>query len=260
MLLKKRLRPDKVYKFITNEAGSVADSRLFLRPLSNEDNRQRGLIMLSYENKLWKKEPSLVIAGIDEAGRGCLAGPVVAGAVSMNEDIANVLYAGELSRLTDSKRLTPAKRELFFEILSDNKGIYTASGWCTSEEVDTLNILCATHLAMRRALENLSLNICHALIDGLPVKGLPCPSTAIVKGDTKSFLIAAASIIAKVSRDRYMIEMDEEYPGYGFAAHKGYGTHVHILALHKLGSCVIHRHSFRPVQDVEQGLPGFEWN
>ena len=216
--------------------------------------------MLSYENKLWKNAPSLVIAGVDEAGRGCLAGPVVAGAVSMSASAARVLYAGQLSGLTDSKKLTPAKRELFFGILSDNKGVYTASGWCTSEEVDTLNILCATHLAMRRALENLSVKLSYALIDGLPVKGLPCPTMAIVKGDSKSFLIAAASIIAKVSRDHYMVEMDQEYPGYGFAAHKGYGTHVHVSALHKLGSCAIHRHSFRPVQDVEQGLPGFEWN
>lgn len=98
-----------------------------------------------------------------------------------------------------------------------------------------------------------------ALVDGLPVKGLPCESDAIVKGDSKSFLIAAASIIAKVSRDRYMIELDEEYPGYGFADHKGYGTNRHISALHKLGACSQHRRSFRPVQDVTHCLPGFEW-
>jgi len=215
--------------------------------------------MLTYEDNLWKTAPALVIAGVDEAGRGCLAGPVVAGAVVMSSETAHALYAGQLSGLTDSKNLTAAKRELYFDILSTHAGIQAASGWCSPEEVDTLNILCATHLAMRRAIGNLSAKVEHALIDGLPVKGLPCPSTAIVKGDSKSFLIAAASIIAKVSRDHYMIEMDQKFPGYGFAAHKGYGTHEHVSALHKIGSCAIHRHSFRPVQDVEQGLPGFEW-
>ena len=216
--------------------------------------------MLSYENKLWEIEPSLVIAGVDEAGRGSLAGPVVAGAVSMSASVARALYAGDLSTLTDSKKLTSAKRDLFFERLSNNAEVHTASGWCSPEEVDTLNVLGATHLAMRRALVALPLKLSHALIDGLPVKGLPCSSTAVVKGDSKSFLIAAASVIAKVSRDRYMVEINQEYPGYGFAAHKGYGTHEHISALHKLGSCAIHRHTFRPVQDVEESLPGFEWS
>ena len=215
--------------------------------------------MLTYEESLWKTAPAQMIAGVDEAGRGCLAGPVVAAALSMRADVARTLYAGELAGLTDSKKLTPARREFFFKILTRHADVHTASGWCNSEEVDTLNILSATHLAMRRALEELPVKASHALIDGLPVKNLPCPSTAIVKGDLKSFLIAAASIIAKVSRDHYMIEMEKRYPGYGFAAHKGYGTHEHIAALHKIGSCAIHRHSFRPVQDVEQGLTGFEW-
>lgn len=215
--------------------------------------------MLSYENKLWNCDASLVLAGVDEAGRGCLAGPVVAGAVSMSAAAAADLYKGELAALTDSKKLTPAKREYFFEFLYAHEEVAAASGWCTPEEVDTLNILSATHLAMRRALENLPVSVGRALVDGLPVKGLPCDSDAIVKGDSKSFLIAAASIIAKVARDRYMVELDEAYPGYGFARHKGYGTHEHVSALHRLGSCSEHRHSFRPVQDVEQSLPGFEW-
>ena len=215
--------------------------------------------MLTHETQLWQQTPVPVIAGVDEAGRGCLAGPVVAGAVSMSPEVAQSLYEGELSALTDSKKLTAAKRELFFEILTAHEGVAAASGWCSAEEVDNLNILCATHLAMRRALENLSVKVDRALVDGLPVKGLPCDSDAIVKGDSKSFLIAAASIIAKVSRDRYMIELDEEYPGYGFADHKGYGTNRHISALHKLGACAQHRRSFRPVQDVTHCLPGFEW-
>ncbi len=215
--------------------------------------------MLAYETQLWKSVPSLVIAGVDEAGRGSLAGPVVAGAVSISMCAANRLYGGELGELTDSKKLAPARREIFYAQLCAHDDVVAASGWCSAEEVDTLNILCATHLAMRRALENLAVTVDVALVDGLPVKGLPCDSQAIVKGDSRSFLIAAASIIAKVSRDRYMVELDAEYPGYGFAEHKGYGTSQHISALHRLGACVQHRRSFRPVQDVEHSLPGFEW-
>jgi len=215
--------------------------------------------MLTYETNIWSQSSSLIIAGVDEAGRGSLAGPVVAGAVSMAPDIAHTLYRRELADLTDSKKLTAAKRELFFEILQGHSGVIIASGWCSSAEVDTLNILSATHLAMRRAINNLGCSVDRILVDGLPVKGLPCESLAIVKGDSKSFLIAAASIVAKVSRDRFMIELEDEYPGYGFAEHKGYGTHQHISALHRLGACAQHRHSFRPVQDVEQSLPGFEW-
>ncbi len=215
--------------------------------------------MLTFETELWNQTPVPVIAGVDEAGRGCLAGPVVAGAVSMSAAIASELYQGKLAGLTDSKKLTAAKRDLFFDILTAHEGVATASGWCTPEEVDILNILCATHLAMRRAIENLPVKVDRALVDGLPVKGLSCDSDAIVKGDSKSFLIAAASIIAKVSRDRYMIELDDEYPGYGFADHKGYGTNRHVSALHSLGACCQHRRSFRPVQDVIHCLPGFEW-
>ncbi|MDD2597972.1 MAG: ribonuclease HII [Kiritimatiellae bacterium] len=215
--------------------------------------------MLTYEENFWQTSPTPVLAGVDEAGRGCLAGPVVAAAVSMCADIARSLYTGQLAGLTDSKKLTPERRELFFKILTQREDVITAAGWCSPQEVDTLNVLSATHLAMRRALVALPVMVDHALIDGLPVKNLPCNSTAIVKGDFKSFLIAAASIVAKVTRDHHMIEMEQLYPGYGFAAHKGYGTHEHISALHKIGACAIHRHSFRPVQDVEQGLPGFEW-
>jgi ribonuclease HII len=215
--------------------------------------------MLAFETELWCRNKSLMLAGVDEAGRGCLAGPVVAAAVSIGRETAHALYAGVLAGLTDSKKLSASRRELFYEQLCAQEGVSLASGWCSSEEVDTLNILCATHLAMRRALENLALRVDVALVDGLPVKGLPCASEAIVGGDSRSLLIAAASVVAKVSRDRYMIELDEVYPGYGFAEHKGYGTSRHISALHRLGACAQHRHSFRPVQDVEQCLPDFEW-
>lgn len=216
--------------------------------------------MLLFETERWKQSPTAVIAGVDEAGRGCLAGPVVAGAVSMSAVTATELYRGALAALNDSKKLSASKRERFFDFLTEHDAITCATGWCSSEEVDTLNILSATHLAMRRALENLPIRVDHALVDGLPVKHLPCASDAIVKGDSRSLLIAAASIIAKVSRDRYMIKLDVECPGYGFADHKGYGTNRHISALHTLGACDHHRRSFRPVQDVTLSLPGFDWS
>ncbi len=215
--------------------------------------------MLSIEAKLWHDYPNLIIAGVDEAGRGSLAGPVVAGAVSMTTATATSLYAGSLSGLTDSKKMAAARREHCFELLRVHPKVTAACGWSTPAEIDTLNILGATHLAMRRAVENLNLEVDHLLVDGLPVKGLPCKSDAIVKGDSKSFLIAAASVIAKVSRDRYMIELDTQFPDYGFAEHKGYGTNQHITALHRFGACPQHRRSFRPVQDVEESLPNFEW-
>ena len=215
--------------------------------------------MLRYEKEIWTRQPGIVLAGVDEAGRGCLAGPVVAGAVSMPPELAARLSAGELAELTDSKQLTARRREAFFEVLSATPGVALATGWCSAEEIDRLNILAATHLAMRRAVEALPLKVGHALVDGLPVKGLPCPHTAIVKGDAKSFLIAAASVVAKVSRDRHMLALDARFPQYGFAVNKGYGVHDHVAALFKYGACPEHRHTFRPVQDAEQRLPGFEY-
>jgi len=134
-----------------------------------------------------------------------------------------------------------------------------ATGWCSAREIDELNILAATHLAMRRALEALPALPALALVDGLPVKGLPCPSTAIVQGDAKSLLIAAASVVAKVTRDRYMLALHERYPLYGFDVNKGYGVNEHMAALFRHGSCPEHRHTFRPVQDADQKLPGFEF-
>ena len=214
--------------------------------------------MLSHEKKVWAVRPGLVLAGVDEAGRGCLAGPVVAGAVSMPQALAERLYAGDLAGLTDSKQLSAARREAFFAILCRTPGIVTSTGWCSAREVDRLNILGATHLAMRRAVEGLALKAEYVLVDGLPVKGLPCPSTAIVQGDAQSLLIAAASVMAKVSRDHFMLKLDALYPQYGFAANKGYGVHAHMAALFRYGSCPEHRHTFRPVQDAEQKLPNFE--
>ena len=208
--------------------------------------------MLEYEKKAWAERPGVVLAGVDEAGRGCLAGPVVAGAVTMPADLAESLYGDSLAGLTDSKQLCASRREAFYDILTATPGVACATGWCSAAEVDRLNILAATSLAMRRALEALPEMPGLALVDGLPVKRLPCASAAIVRGDAKSLLIAAASVVAKVSRDRYMVKAAERYPEYGFAEHKGYGVHAHMAALFRHGSCPEHRHTFRPVPDADQ--------
>lgn len=215
--------------------------------------------MLTFEKQVWTQRPGIVLAGVDEAGRGCLAGPVVAAAVVVAPELAESLYASELAELTDSKQLTAARRETFFALLTGTPGIATSTGWCSAKEIDDLNILVATHRAMRRAVEGLPVKAEHVLVDGLPVKGLPCPSTAIVKGDAKSLLIAAASVVAKVSRDHYLRKLHAKYPQYGFASNKGYGTNAHMAALFKYGSCHEHRHTFRPVQDADLKLPGFEF-
>jgi ribonuclease HII len=215
--------------------------------------------MLTFEKKVWTQTPGVVLAGVDEAGRGCLAGPVVAAAACMPLELAERLYAGELAGLTDSKQLSAARRDDYFEVLAHTPGVIFATGWCSAKEIDEVNILVATHRAMRRALEGLAVTVEHALVDGLAVKGLPCASTAIVKGDSKSFLIAAASVVAKVSRDRYMNKLGGVYPQYGFAVNKGYGVNAHMAALFKHGSCPEHRHTFRPVQDADQKLTGFEY-
>jgi ribonuclease HII len=213
--------------------------------------------MLFYERTNWALTPGVILVGVDEAGRGCLAGPVVAGAVYMSAVRAEERYAGELAGLNDSKQLSPAQREHYFQLLTRAPDIVWAIGQASAAEIDIHNILVATHIAMRRAVEALAVHAEHILVDGLPVKGLPCPSTAIVKGDANSFLIAAASVVAKVSRDDMMCALHEQYPHYGFAAHKGYGVSEHVAALHKYGSCPEHRHTFRPVQDVDCRLPGF---
>jgi ribonuclease HII len=212
--------------------------------------------MLLYERTQWALTPGIILVGVDEAGRGCLAGPVVAGAVYIPPVRAEELYASELAALNDSKQLSPAQRDHFFDLLTQTPDIVWATGQCSAAEIDTYNILVSTHIAMRRAVEALPIVAEHILVDGLPVKGLPCPSTAIIKGDAQSLLIAAASVVAKVSRDRLMCALNEQYPQYGFAVHKGYGVSEHMAALYKYGSCPEHRHTFRPVQDVDCRLPG----
>lgn len=191
----------------------------------------------------------LYVAGVDEAGRGPLAGPVVAGAVILPEHLEG------LPGLNDSKQLTAAKREFLFAALLERGDVHCSVGMASAEEIDRINILRATHLAMSRAVQGLSRQADFCLVDGLPVKGLPVPHRAIVKGDGRSLSIAAASVLAKVMRDRMMTEADAEYPQYGFAKHKGYGTKAHMEALRRHGPCPLHRRSFAPVSQMELSLP-----
>ena len=180
------------------------------------------------------------VCGVDEAGRGPWAGPVSAGAVILDP---TRIPAG----LNDSKKLTArARNALEPEIMSS--ALAWGVGFASVEEIDELNILQATGLAMRRAVEALQIRPIHALVDGNYRFILPCAVTPVVGGDGKSLSIAAASILAKVARDRLMVEMDALYPGYGFAGHKGYHAAVHVEALARLGPCAIHRRSWAPIR------------
>ena len=229
-----------------------------VRPENGARRAAHSADMLAYERAFWVEHPGAVLAGVDEAGRGPLAGPVSAAAVAIPQARVEELLAGPLAGLTDSKQLAAARREHFHDLLCTLPGVAIGYGEASAAEIDAVNILRATHLAMRRALEALSGGPpAHALVDGLPPTGLPCPFTAIVKGDARSLLIAAASVIAKVRRDRLLDALDARYPGYGFASHKGYGSKGHLDALRRLGPCPEHRRTFAPVRDAIEMLPGF---
>lgn len=190
-----------------------------------------------------KKLRSLGIArivGIDEAGRGALAGPVVAAATILPERFRH-------RKLKDSKQLSPELREEIYQHLMSRGDIVWAIGIVDNREIDRINILRATHQAMRAALAGLTISPEHALIDGLPVFPFPLPQTAIIDGDCLSLSIAAASVIAKVTRDALMREFCARFPEYCFGQHKGYGTELHLARLHEHGPCPIHRRSFEPV-------------
>ncbi|HEY1769079.1 MAG TPA: ribonuclease HII [Chthoniobacterales bacterium] len=180
------------------------------------------------------------IAGIDEAGRGALAGPVVAAAAILPERFRH-------RRLTDSKQLSPDLREEIYACLTSQDDVVWAIGVVDNVEIDRINILRAAHAAMRIAVSGLKIAPDHVLIDGLPVSPFPLPQTAIIDGDCLSKSIAAASVIAKVTRDRLMREFCARFPGYCFSQHKGYGTELHLAKLHEHGPCPIHRRSFEPV-------------
>ena len=187
------------------------------------------------------------VMGIDEAGRGPLVGGVYAAAVSVPLALAERLLAGEWSEINDSKKLSERKRERLAETIKATSGCRWAIASASPAEIDELNILNATHLAMRRAAEAVGAE--HILVDGLPVKTLP-QARSVVKGDAKSLLIAAASILAKTSRDADCLRLERLYPGYGFAKHKGYPTAAHLAALARLGPCPEHRMSFGPVKSA----------
>ena len=205
--------------------------------------------MLQFERQAWGQGVTR-LAGVDEAGRGPLAGPVVAAAVVFDRVFLEAEQYGCLGSVNDSKILTESQREALYARITGGWPCVFRVGVAGTDEIDRLNILRATHLAMARALAAISPAPDFALVDGLPVPGLPCPSLSVVHGDGRSLSIAAASIIAKVTRDRMMMELHQRYPEYGFARHKGYGTKVHLQALLELGPCPEHRRSFRPVQEA----------
>ena len=189
----------------------------------------------SYE-KLAKEKGYSFVCGVDEAGRGPLAGPVCAAAVILPDDV-------QIEGLNDSKKLSEKKRELLFEEIKEKAIAYSIAS-ASNEEIDQFNILNATMLAMARAIEGLPKKADYAIVDGNCVRNFPVPATTIVKGDAKSPSIAAASILAKVTRDRYCEEMDAMYPEYNFKKHKGYPTKDHYEALKKYGASEVHRKSF----------------
>ena len=186
-----------------------------------------------------------VICGIDEAGRGPWVGRVYAAAVILDDDIF-------IDGLNDSKKLSEAQREHFYTEITKEALAYSIA-WAEAEEIERLNILQATFLAMQRAYEGLGIPVDLALVDGNRLPPLPCKTETVVKGDSLSASISAAGILAKVSRDRYMAQLDREYPEYGFAAHKGYGTKQHIAALQKYGITPEHRRSFLKKQEAKLG-------
>lgn len=187
-----------------------------------------------------------LIAGMDEAGRGPLAGPVVAACVVLRSDFQ--IDSPELELVKDSKKLSAKQREKIFPLIKQ-KAIAVGIGVCDHKTIDKINILAASLLAMKKSLTNLCIQPEYILVDGrFVIPDINTPQAAIIDGDAKIFAIAAASIIAKVSRDWLMSELDKKYPGYDFAKHKGYGTKAHLEAILKLGPSPIHRLSFEPLK------------
>ncbi len=202
--------------------------------------------ILAEEKKLFKQGLNFV-AGVDEAGRGPLAGPVVAACVAINKDFE---FKQEYEVIKDSKKISEKKRELIYDLII-SEFIHVGIGVASSEEIDKINILQATFLAMQRAVQGIQSNLDFVMIDGkFIVPDLEIEQKSIVKGDENIFLIGAASIIAKVTRDRIMQKMHLKYPEYEFIKHKGYGTKKHLEKIKKFGACPIHRKSFAPLKHL----------
>lgn len=205
---------------------------------------------LKYEKELYKKGVSL-IAGVDEVGRGPLIGPVVACAVILPKNY-------QLEGLTDSKKLTEKKREEYYSIIME-QALSVGIGIVDASEIDRINILEATKVAMIKAVEDLNIQPEHVLVDAMNLE-IPNPNTSIIKGDLKSISIAAASVIAKVTRDRMMVELDKKHPEYGFAKHKGYPTKQHVENVTKYGVLKEYRFTFKPIRDLIRNGDIFDKN
>lgn len=214
------------------------------------------MALIDFDLKMQQKHPALKLVGVDEAGRGPLAGPVCAAACYIEPS----LYSHPImQQINDSKKLTPKKREAIFKELIKLPIIY-CTGFASSEQIDKINILQATFFAMRHALKKFKNQNIYVMVDGkCLISGLKTPQEAIIKGDGTSLCIAAASIIAKVSRDRYMDIVSAKYPVYKFAEHKGYGTQSHIEAIKKYGPCPEHRKTFEPLASLFGGLFGADF-
>lgn len=197
--------------------------------------------LYKYENELYNKG-AIYIGGVDEVGRGPLVGSVVAACVILPKDFV-------LEGLTDSKKLSEKKRDEFYKIINE-KAISIGIGIVSEKVIDEINIYEATKIAMKEAISNLKVKPDHVLIDAMPLD-IDIPTTSIIKGDAKSITIAAASVIAKVTRDKMMYDLDKIYPMYDFAHNKGYGTKKHIEAIKEYGICKYHRLSFKPVSDYK---------
>lgn len=193
----------------------------------------------------------ILLGSLDEVGRGPLAGPVVAACILINKNTLETVrnHPVLLKEVRDSKKLTAKKREFLFNIIKET--VSYGIGICDHNTIDRINILEATFLAMKKAISDLKEKPDYIILDGkFPIPNFSTPQKAIIKGDASVFSIAAASIMAKVTRDRLMEEYDKKYPGYGFIQHAGYGTKAHLDAIHKFGACPIHRKTFAPLKDL----------
>lgn len=197
--------------------------------------------LYKYEKELWDANINY-IGGVDEVGRGPLIGPVVTACVILPKDFY-------LEGLTDSKKLTEKKRDIFYDYIMEH-ALAVSVGMMDEKVIDEVNIYEATKLAMYQAIENCEIKPEHVLIDAMKLEKLEMPSTSIIKGDAKSISIAAASVIAKVTRDRMMIELDKKYPMYGFKSHKGYPTKKHVEAIEKYGLIDGYRKTFKPISEI----------
>lgn len=234
--------PDALTLDALRQDQRLAVQRILARFERTQQERQRVDALYSYEYQA-QQEGLQYVAGVDEAGRGPLAGPVVVAAVILPIGLF-------LPKINDSKKLSAKMRDTLYDLIQE-KAIAVACSVIDEKTIDRINIYQATINGMYESIFSLHPEPQKVLIDAVPLDRLSIPSLSIIRGDAKSASIAAASIIAKVTRDRLMLKYDEQYPGYGFAQHKGYGTAQHLAAIRKLGPCPIHRRSFEPIRSMQ---------